>query len=159
MRSKKVTRYWCDHCNKGGLQPHAMALHELHCTLNPARACRVCNIINGGYADGAARITELLALLPDPTAYLQNGWNDCRCAECATWQPRDFACTNETKKLQVALDIAMPKLREATDNCPACIMAALRQKKIPVGMAPDFDFSAEMRTVFASIEPQQGYDY
>lgn len=150
MKSKKVTRYWCDHCNKGGLQRHSMEKHERHCTLNPARACRVCTLINGGGEVGVEKMGELLALLPDPTAFLQNGWNDCHCKECGAWPVRDVPCTNEFKKLHAALEVAMPKLREATDNCPACILAALRQKKITVGMVPDFDFSTEMRTVFAN---------
>lgn len=150
MKTRIVKRHWCDFCNKAGMQAHSMAKHEKHCTLNPARSCRVCALINGGYEVGAEKMGELLALLPDPTAFLQNGWNECRCKDCVDWLPRDVPCTNEFKKLHAALEIAMPKLREATDNCPACILAALRQKKITVGMVPDFDFSAEMRTVFAN---------
>ena len=139
MRSKKVTRYWCDHCNKGGLQPHAMAKHERHCTLNPARTCRVCTIINGGGHVDAERMPGLIALLPAGPG--PDGYGD------------------EVTAYIAQIEAAMPKLREATENCPACILAALRQAKIHVGMVSSFDFSGEMKTVFANIEPRQGYDY
>ena len=42
MRSKKVWRYWCDHCGKGGLSKHHMIEHEKHCTMNPHRVCGMC---------------------------------------------------------------------------------------------------------------------
>ena len=47
MRTKTIKRHWCDHCNKAGLQAHAMARHEAHCTMNPARGCRVCGLLGG----------------------------------------------------------------------------------------------------------------
>lgn len=42
MRTKRVLRYYCDHCNKGGLQKRAMADHELICLKNPNRTCKLC---------------------------------------------------------------------------------------------------------------------
>lgn len=42
MRSKKVWRYYCDHCNKGGCGKAAMAKHEQSCIKNPNRKCRMC---------------------------------------------------------------------------------------------------------------------
>lgn len=42
MRQKMVWRYWCDHCRKGGCGKAAMAKHELHCSRNPNRVCRMC---------------------------------------------------------------------------------------------------------------------
>lgn len=44
MRQAKVWRYWCDHCGKGGCGKGAAIKHEKHCTLNPARECRMCGI-------------------------------------------------------------------------------------------------------------------
>jgi len=43
MRQKKVWRYYCDHCKKGGCGKWAMAKHEQHCTNNPQRRCRCCD--------------------------------------------------------------------------------------------------------------------
>ncbi len=43
MRTKKVNRYYCDHCNKGGFKKKGMAEHELACIKNPTRAhCWLC---------------------------------------------------------------------------------------------------------------------
>lgn len=42
MRSKKVTRYYCDHCRKGMLKRPAMARHEAGCISNPDRTCGLC---------------------------------------------------------------------------------------------------------------------
>jgi len=48
MRQKKVWRYYCDHCNKGGCGKAAMAKHERHCIRNDNRECRMCASLNGG---------------------------------------------------------------------------------------------------------------
>jgi hypothetical protein len=131
MRIKKVNRYWCDFCNKAGLSAHAMRKHEQHCTLNPLRKCRVCQFINGG---NGCCIEELKSLLPDATEF----------HESHAFVGDD----NAYSRLLEATEATMPSLREATDNCPACIMAALRQAKIPVPMVDSFDFKAEMQKIF-----------
>ena len=141
MKTKKVSRHWCDFCNKAGLQAHAMAKHEKHCTLNPARDCRVCGLLGGSTHVGAERMALLVEMLPDPTEFLAVNWGDII----------DIA----QKKLLADLAIAMPKLREEVDNCPACILAALRQKKIPVPMVDGFDFKAERQSIFNDINAQR----
>lgn len=129
MRSKKVTRYWCDHCNRAGLQAHAMAKHEAHCTMNPLRKCRVCDLMG----EVTPTVADLVALLPRPGDYPSLGTMD------------------EVNTLREAVDASIPVLREAAHNCPACIMAALRQASIPVPMVDEFDFKREMDSIFASI--------
>lgn len=65
MRSKKVWRYYCDHCNKGGCGKGAMAKHERSCARNPERVCRMC--LAGGLEqrpmmeliEGASSVDEL----------------------------------------------------------------------------------------------------
>jgi hypothetical protein len=42
MRKKKVWRYWCDFCGKGGCSASSMVKHEKHCTMNPNRICGFC---------------------------------------------------------------------------------------------------------------------
>lgn len=42
MRTKRVLRYFCDHCKKGGQSKHHMARHESRCTRNPIRVCGFC---------------------------------------------------------------------------------------------------------------------
>lgn len=134
MRVKKVNRYWCDHCNKAGLSAFHMRKHERTCTLNPARECRMCKWASGGQATPVA---ELVALLPDSSALRVR-------PEGATEEwPWDAE-----RALRDSVKAALPALREAADNCPACIMAALRQAKIPVPVAEDFNFTAECKALF-----------
>ena len=42
MRTKKVTRHYCDHCGKGMFTKPAMIRHEAICFANPHRSCPVC---------------------------------------------------------------------------------------------------------------------
>jgi hypothetical protein len=42
MRTKTVTRYYCEHCSKGMLRKDAMARHERVCYRNPDRGCISC---------------------------------------------------------------------------------------------------------------------
>lgn len=136
MRSKKVTRYWCDHCNKAGLQVHAMAKHEAHCTMNPLRKCRVCELLG----EVTPVVGDLVALLPRPGDYPSTGNFD------------------EENAFYDAVDSALPALREAAHNCPACVMAALRQASIPVPMVDSFCFKGEMQSIFANINADR-YPY
>lgn len=142
MKTKTVKRHWCDFCNKAGLQAHAMAKHEKHCTLNPARDCRVCGLLGGITHVGAERMAMLVSMLPDPSEFLATNWGDVMVAA--------------QEKLVLDLAIAMPKLREEVENCPACILAALRQKKIPVPMVDGFDFKKEMQAIFSDLNSNNG---
>lgn len=47
MRQKKVWRYYCEFCKKAGCHAGHMRKHELHCTANPSRKCRVCDMRDG----------------------------------------------------------------------------------------------------------------
>lgn len=78
---------------------------------------------------------ELLAVLPDPTNYIIE---------------TDFEFTGYIGLREAASDV-LPKLRELTNNCPACILAALRQKGIPVPCVQDFNFKSECDAVWADI--------
>ena len=56
MRTKKVTRHYCDFCSKGSFKRPPMAKHESICTLNPNRVCGVC----ATFCNDQAPISELL---------------------------------------------------------------------------------------------------
>lgn len=140
MRSRKVTRYWCDHCNKAGLQAHAMAKHEAHCTLNPLRKCRVCELLG----EATPVVADLVALLPRPGDYPSLG--------------ASLSTMDEVNALCPAVDAAIPTLRDAAHNCPACIMVALRQAGIPVPMVDEFGFKVEMKSIFDDINADR-YPY
>ena len=132
MRTKTVKRHWCDFCNKAGLQAHAMAKHERHCTMNPNRACRTCRLIDGGNGPTPQELRALVALLPTPVA-----------------QDWDYNGNASLRFDQFMLDMAevAPKLREAADGCPACMLAAIRQAGVYVSLVEGFDFKKEMAEV------------
>lgn len=60
MRKALKWRYYCDHCKRSGASGAAMAKHEKHCTMNPARACRMC---------------EMVGLTPHAPAHLVAVWH------------------------------------------------------------------------------------
>ena len=132
MHKAKRWRYYCDFCKKAGGSGGHMARHEKHCTMNPDRECGVCfNMLE----IERKPMSELVALLPDGKGYLQ--------------EEQDEMISYGT--LQKEAEKAMPALREATENCPACIMAALRQAGIPIPMVESFNFTKEMASIWADI--------
>ena len=86
MRSKKVWRYWCDFCSKGGCSKSAMVKHEQHCTLNPARKCRMCTdfprVIQQPIADLIAAYNEGIEALRTKA----NGCPACMLAAIRQWK-------------------------------------------------------------------------
>jgi hypothetical protein len=123
---KQVWRYWCDYCGKAGLSGGHMKNHELHCTKNPNRYCRMCHIIEFD----AKPLPDLLEIMKPAI----NGWEDSEWA----FEGKTY---NEEKMKEILAD-CMKRLREAADGCPACILAAIRQSNIPVPCT-DFDFKKE----------------
>lgn len=132
MRKVKRWKYYCDFCKKSGGHAGYMRKHEERCTLNPNRYCGYCNeLLEQEQPD----LKEIMAALPDINEQVINtdecfvGWDDF--IECA--------------------EDAMPKVRELAGNCPACIMAALRQRKIPVPCVESFSFKDECAAIWADV--------
>lgn len=91
-----------------------------------------------------AAIADLLAVLPKhPRDYYESAIGDRDHA-------KEFGLPFD-EDLHAEINASIPKLRELTNNCPACIMAALRQANIPVPMAKGFNFSEEMKVIWAAI--------
>lgn len=138
MRTAKRWRYYCDHCTKVSGLRTAMEKHEKGCTLNPNRDCGICTIVSGGMP---ATTAELIALLPDPAKFQR----------VESWDAgQDFGGSGEytvtdDDGLRDATHAVLPKLRELTDNCPACILAALRQRGIPAPIVTGFNFTEELK--------------
>lgn len=137
MKTTIVKRYNCDHCNKKGFAIGPMRKHEERCTLNPVRLCGMCNLASGESKKGAVvpplTIPQMVAMLPNPKLF-----------------PMHFE--NYTEDLTEAVQFSLPALRAAVKNCPACIMAAIRQAKIPVPCS-GFDFKAECRKRWSEVMP------
>ena len=118
MIRKRVWRYYCEHCGKGGCSGGHIRRHEESCTANPARICR----FHETRDERQPEMAELIATV------------------------REHG--DDAKGL-------MDALRDVADNCPACILAALRQSGIQRAWADrkyegkdapriEFDFRAEV---------------
>jgi hypothetical protein len=57
------------------------------------------------------------------------------------------AYTDPHPGLADALDALMPRLRELSYDCPACLLAAMRQKHIPVHFAQQFNYRKEAKSI------------
>ena len=130
MKRIKRWRYYCEFCKKAGGSGGHIARHEKSCTMNPNRVCGVCGMLE----EDQKPISQLLAVLPDGERFIQ--------------EERDGFISYGT--LEKEAEKCMPKLRELT-NCPACIMAALRQSKIPIPMVESFNFTEEMKSIWPEI--------
>lgn len=144
MITKKVNRYYCEFCKKANCSAFSISRHESACTLNPNRICNVCKMDHGEWSQNEFEqrpISELLVILPDPVPFK---FEDPRAI--SEWYYHD--------ELTAAVNKVLPKLREISGDCPACIMAALRQKGIPVTMVTDFNFKAEMEQIWNDINAE-----
>lgn len=109
MREKKLTAYYCDHCNKRLLSKFYMARHEKHCTLNPERSCRLCS------AHNADLIKDAMALLPEiPELNKDMSFEQFMCE------------SSSVIKLEDDIKTAMPAMYQTVDCCPACMLSAMR---------------------------------
>lgn len=135
MRAVKRWRYYCDFCKKVSGLRGAMEKHEKGCTLNPKRECGICGFL----CTGGTPLTDLLALLPDPKGFVIHH----------PAEPGEFGYdaydTPDDEALRDAVHAVLPKLRELTEDCPACILAALRQRGVPVPTITDFNWTEEFK--------------
>ena len=132
MKKVKRWRYYCEFCKKSGGSGGHISRHEKSCSLNPNRICNVCGKL---LEVKQAPMRDLLCILPDADKYFYE--DECGFISC--------------DGLSDVVEIYMPILRDATNNCPACIMAALRQSNIPVPMVDSFNFTDEMASIWADI--------
>lgn len=138
MKIKTVYRYYCDHCNKGSCAKGHMRKHELHCTMNPNRICRVCKLLGTKQQP----ISKLIDYLPSKKDYPDIS---------------DPYSGHYTDPVYItALEQAISKLRDKTRNCPACILATLRQATtIEMWLVETFNFKSEMEELFATIHKHE----
>ena len=54
---------------------------------------------------------------------------------------------------------ALKSLRNAANDCPACILAAIRLSGIPVPVVSDFDWTKQMEGVFDELKEQDRERY
>jgi len=128
MKVKKVNRYYCEFCKKSGCSGGHMKKHEERCTMNPNRVCGMCKMLDMEQPS----MELMISLLPKQSDVLK---------DMGDWEYYAGA----------VLNAALPKLREAANNCPACIMAAIRQSGFPVHVMSDFNFTEECRSAWADF--------
>ena len=145
MKAVKRWRYYCDFCRKVSGTRQAMEGHESSCTMNPGRQCKMCVAITG---NNGTPLPEMLELLPDPAKYMIHH------PEMVIEDDMPWGLGPDTipgydspddEALRAATHAALPALRELTEDCPACILAALRQRGIPVPIVTDFNFTTEFK--------------
>lgn len=137
MRAVKRWRYYCDFCKKVSGLRGSMEKHEKGCTLNPARECGICGFLS----TGGAALTELLAVLPDPAKFKHmESWD----AGPEYGGKGEYEVVDD-ERLAAATHAVLPELRKLTEDCPACILAALRQRGIPVPIVTDFKWTEEFK--------------
>ena len=136
MKTKRVNRYYCDFCGKGGCSAGHMRRHEERCTLNLQRECGVCKMIEAS----PKPLEELIAALPRPMSHASMSFDHA------------FGTHYDPRPMCDAIEKTLPKLRELADGCPACMLAALRQRGLLEWCGQDvFSYKVEMDSVFGDL--------
>lgn len=145
MKTVLKNVYYCDHCKKRSLASGSMKKHEAGCTLNPNRKCRVCDML------GAAQqpIADLLKLLPDPNDFKRATDHEDWAGHVETYDLIKY------DDLAAATNAVLPAFRKVVEDCPACIMAALRQRGIPVPIVTGYNWTSEMKAIWAMINEEK----
>jgi hypothetical protein len=128
MRRVQRWRYYCDFCKKAGGSAGHMARHEKGCTANPFRICGICKHAET-IPEPLPKLIEFVKLHCEPVNDLPEGV--------------DPYSTIGKEELQA--------LRQLADGCPACMFAALRQAKTFTDQTAQFDFKAELKSVWDNI--------
>ena len=132
MITKKVNRYYCEFCKKANCSASSISRHEKSCTLNPDRICRMCAMFDLEQR----KMSDLLKILPTPVII----------------EDDEMGLTLINVK---EIESAMEKLRSVNDNCPACLLATIRQMGIPVPAVSSFNFTEECKSAWACLNEAQ----
>jgi hypothetical protein len=119
MKIKKVNQYSCDFCKKKTYSAASMHRHEKHCTMNPDRECRMCNIVGCNMNN----IFDLVKMMPNEIIVNEKTTNEC--------------------EILTAFD----KMKVEANRCPACILAVIRQLNYK-NVVFDFDYKVEVEEMW-----------
>jgi ferredoxin len=140
-----VYQYQCEYCGKKNYSSFHMNWHEQHCTMNPIRKCGMCEKLKG--RGPCLTVPEMVELLPNIKQFEKQ------------FQDNDglnFGPYVSWPGIDKAVEEKMQNLRDAVDNCPACILAALRQAGIKRYMIPNiFDYKKEKEQMWADYNESQ----
>jgi hypothetical protein len=142
MITKRVNRYYCEYCKKANCCAPAMKRHEERCTLNPHRKCGMCKLMDKEQPPMAFLLTVVNAFNIREEEITGPGINGN-----ITWKewviPKSFT----------------EDLERAAEGCPACMLAAIRQSKIPVGCVTGFSFTDMCKSVWADYNDARSGGY
>ena len=148
MKVRMRKQYYCEFCKKNGGHAGIIRKHEERCTNNPERECGICDMLGNIQTP----VKDLLKLIPDPIQRTKKGKFD----DIFGGEEYDWIVTENKKEISESLKV----LREKTNNCPACILAAIRQKNIcgPESFFEDFDFKKELGAMWHKYNQEsEGY--
>lgn len=137
MKTKKVNRYYCDFCKKSGGSSYHMKEHEKHCTMNPDRQCRMCEIAEVEPLD----IAEIIPMLPKASAYTEK-------EDLGPWG------VSERVDFEAHGKAVMAFIKDKT-LCPACTLAILRQGKIESVYSDIWDYKEASRKALEAHKQQR----
>jgi hypothetical protein len=153
MKIVKRWRYYCDFCKKSGGSKYHMEKHESICTANPGRKCGFCEImeeVQPDISDLKKIIIKNIEVVTDTGLDGKDySWN-----KFAGIEDTGGFFSDRKKKISKEENV-LNKLREAVNNCPACILSAMRQTNTTF-LFPSFDFKKEKKEMFDSCGP--GYE-
>ena len=141
MKRKRVWRYYCEFCGKSSCAAGHMSKHEQRCTANPNRVCGFCSL-HPDFPVSDVSLQSLVDLCPNPDDFLVS--------------TDDYGCRYYTPQLRPLIEAALQDLRSKTE-CPACILAALRQSGLTAtGLTNDlFDWKIESKAALAGTRPER----
>lgn len=87
-------------------------------------------------------LKEMLELLPDPAKFMKT-------IPASEYNQEYQLLDDEAIKPLIAA--ALPELGHLCEHCPVCMLAAFRQKKIPVPIVDGFNYKEEMKETWKEI--------
>ena len=120
-----------------------MTQHELHCTMNPKRKCRMCKLMGLE----TKPMEELKAIFPQEIIAKITETDNCIF-------PNLILSQDECERISAPY---LKGLHDATDNCPACILSTLRQ----LGVHPrsiGYDYQEEVKSFWYEYNWHQEYE-
>lgn len=145
MRTERKLRYYCDYCKKSGGSKWHMEKHERRCTMNPKRECGFCTI-DEGREDETTPLKDLIVILPKREEY----------NFVAELNPGGFETSDQ---FATDLNLALKQLRVAAQNCPGCMLAAIRQSGLSSYVdQSDFCFKEEAKQWLKDWNAENSHD-
>ena len=127
IKIKKV--YYCEFCNKHSLR--TLVEHEKHCTANPNRVCKLCEIFE---------ISNNLLELIEKYKKITEEYNG--------------------RATELNQEVVLNELRKDTDYCPNCILTVIRCSGLNNILTYDgYNYKEELRKVWEEFNAACRPDY